>query len=477
LSLLLQQGLGAVFMLAFAAALHQFGPLLSDRGLLPISRWLEGRTFAQAPSLFHGRYSDRLYRQVCGLGLLLSLLAASGWLERGPVLLCTGGWLLLTFLYLSLVNVGQRFYGFGWESMLVEAGFFTAFLGPGWMRPGPAAVLGLRWMLLRTELGAGLIKLRHDRCWRDLTCLYYHYETQPVPNGLSWYFHRLPRWFHRLGVLGSHLVQVVVPFGLFLPQPLATWAGLAIIAHQGWLIASGNYAWLNWLTVVLAFSAFPGPAGAVRPLWWELVQLALLLFTVKLSHKPFLNLTRKTQLMNASFNNWRLVNAYGAFGSVSRERYEVVLQGSSELFPQVAEDWREYEFWAKPGDPARCPPQIAPYHLRLDWVIWFLPLGLPLAMVSADTPERRLAWRYESWFVQFMNGLLENDPGLTGLLRTNPFGGGKGPRTVRALIFHYRYTTAAERRASGRWWVRTQVGVYLPDFHGDLGGSSRAQRS
>jgi hypothetical protein len=42
----------------------------------------------------------------------------------------------------SIVNVGQTFYGFGWESMLVEAGFLAAFLGP---RPRPhLPVLSLR---------------------------------------------------------------------------------------------------------------------------------------------------------------------------------------------------------------------------------------------------------------------------------------------------------------------------------------------
>lgn len=453
---MLQQALGAIYLIAFLSALHQFGPLLSSQGLLPIPEFLQRRSFKQAPSLFHWHYSDRLYRAVCWLGMLLSGLALGGQLGLP-------GWLLLTFLYLSLVNVGQRFYGFGWESMLVEAGFFAAFM-PGW-----AASWALRWMLFRTEMGAGLIKLRHDRCWRDLSCLDYHYETQPVPNPWSWYFHRLPRWFHRLSVLGSHLIQLVIPFGLFLPQPWARWAGLAIMAHNGWLIVSGNYAWLNWLTLVLALSALtiPAPGG--------FLQWPLLLFTLWLSKEPLLNLTRKTQLMNYSYNPWRLVNAYGAFGSVTRQRYEVVLQGSYELLP-AAGDWKEYEFWAKPGLPGRRPPQIAPYHLRLDWLIWFVPLGLTLDLSLRDRPERRLAWRYETWFIALMDRILRNDPSITGLLRHNPFSGGQPPTTVRAVIYHYRYTTAEERANTGDWWVRTQVGVYLPDYSGGLGRSS-AQRS
>src|SRR5262249_26050982 len=117
-------------------------------------------------------------------------------------------------------------------------------------------ILILRWMLFRTELGAGLIKLRHDRCWRDLICLFYYYETQPLPNPLSWYFHQLPKMMHRFAVLVSHVVQLVVPFGFFAPQPYSSLAGGLTVFHQLWLIISGNYSWLNWLTVVLGITAF-----------------------------------------------------------------------------------------------------------------------------------------------------------------------------------------------------------------------------
>ena len=121
-------------------------------------------------------------------------------------------WFMLYGLYLSIVNVGQTFYGFGWESMLLEAGFFAAFLGPEKSMPGWIPITVLKWMLLRTELGAGLIKLRGDPYWRDLTCLIYHHETQPMPNPLSRFFHHRPEWFHKSGVVFSHFVQLVVPF-------------------------------------------------------------------------------------------------------------------------------------------------------------------------------------------------------------------------------------------------------------------------
>ena len=119
-------------------------------------------------------------------------------------------------------------------------------------------LLLFRWLAFRVELGAGLIKLRGDPCWRDLTCMDYHHETQPMPNPLSWYFHRLPRAFHRAEVLGNFVAQLGAPFLLFLPQPIAgarracSWS-----ATQAYLVLSGNYAWLNVLTMVIAVVGGP----------------------------------------------------------------------------------------------------------------------------------------------------------------------------------------------------------------------------
>lgn len=124
-------------------------------------------------------------------------------------------WAVLWALYLSIVNVGQTWYGFGWESLLLETGFLAVFLGNERTAP-PVIVLWLmRWVLFRVEFGAGMIKLRGDRCWRDLTCLYYHHETQPMPGPLSWYFHHLPKLFHRVEVAANHVTQLLVPVLLF----------------------------------------------------------------------------------------------------------------------------------------------------------------------------------------------------------------------------------------------------------------------
>lgn len=464
--LLVQRGMAALYLIAFIVVLRQFKPLLGEHGLLPVPNFVRHVHFRHAPSIFCWRYSDRLLSVVAWTGIALSLLAVSGLSERGPIWLSLATWLILWWLYLSIVNVGQSFYAFGWESMLVEAGFFTAFMLPARVESPLIPVLILRWMLFRTELGAGLIKLRHDRCWRELTCLFYHYETQPLPNPLSWYFHRLPRFMHKFSVLFSHFVQVLVPFLLFAPQPTASIAGGLIIFHQLWLIVSGNYSWLNWLTVVLGVTAFSDsvlaliiplsiPHSAPRPLWINILLYVLGAATVLLSIKPMLNLFSRNQLMNYSYNRFHLVNTYGAFGSVSRERYEVVIEGTDDFLVTHETEWREYQFKAKPGDPKRRPPQIAPYHLRLDWLMWFLQFSV------AHTSQGIYTQGYEVWFMKLVQKLLENDRETVRLLRDNPFHE-TPPKLIRALFYLYRYTNARERRQSGAWWTRQLIDIYLP---------------
>lgn len=460
--LILQRGMAAIYLVAFISVVRQFKPLLGERGLLPAPDFLEHTTFREAPSLFHWHYSDRLLDLAAWTGVFVSACALCGLTEAGPIWLSIAAWLLLWMLYLSIVNVGQTFFGFGWESMLLEAGFFTAFLGPAHLEPSLIPILALRWMLFRTEIGAGLIKLRHDPCWRDLTCLYFHYETQPLPNPLSWYFHRLPRASHRFGVLFSHFVQVVVPFGLFAPQPYASIAAAITMFQQLWLIISGNYSWLNWLTLLLGFAAiddhFFGAAAsslAARPLGFDILLYILAAATILLSIKPVLNLFSKHQLMNFSYNRFHLVNTYGAFGSVGRERYEIIIEGTTDSVISPATEWHEYNFKAKPGDLKRTPPQIAPYHLRLDWMIWFLPFAVA---VTANGIGVR---GYDIWFLRFIRKLLSNDPAILSLMGKNPFTDNP-PQNIRAQFYRYHYTDPKTKAATGAWWTRELLGVYLP---------------
>jgi hypothetical protein len=457
--LVIERGLGLTYLLAFLVALNQFPALLGERGLLPVPRYLGSAGFGEAPSLFHLRYSDRLLRAVALTGVALSVSLVLGLLQAGPLWLPMLGWFVLWVLYLSIVNVGQRFYAFGWESLLLEAGFLAIFLGNARTAPPFPILILFRWLAFRLELGAGLIKLRGDPCWRDLTCMDYHHETQPMPNPLSWYAHRLPRAFHRIEVLGNYVAQLVAPFLLLLPQPIATIGGLVMLGTQAYLVASGNYAWLNLLTMVLVVSAIPDsfirtllpgagapPALAAPPLWFMVAVGAVTALVVVLSYWPVRNLLGGRQLMNAAFNRYHLVNTYGAFGSVTRERYEVVIEGTDadELSEQTV--WREYEFKAKPGDPRRRPPQVAPYHLRLDWLMWFAGISPSYA---------------QDWFRPFLTRLLEGDPAVVRLLRRNPFPDAP-PVRVRARYYRYRFTSRQKRRETGMWWMRELVGDYVP---------------
>ena len=179
-------------------------------------------------------------------------------------------WLVLWALYLSIVNVGQRLVRL--RLGVTAAGDRLSRGLPRQRRATAPPVLVLwllRWLLFRVEFGAGLIKLRGDRCWRDLTCLYYHHETQPMPGPLSWFFHHLPKPLHRVEVAANHVAQLVVPFALFAPQPVASMAAAIIIVTQLWLVLSGNFAWLNWLTIVLALSA-----RSTHPSWPPVLPVA-----------------------------------------------------------------------------------------------------------------------------------------------------------------------------------------------------------
>lgn len=467
-----QRVLALIYLLAFLGAATQFRALIGEHGLTPIPAYLRRTDWRRAPSLLRGRYSDRRFAILAWVGVVLSVLALLGITDAGAWWVSALAWLALWGLYLSIVNVGQTWWGFGWESLLLEAGFLAILLGPSSTAPPVLLIWGIRWLLFRVELGAGLIKWRGDQCWRDLTCLRYHHESQPAPGPFSWWFHRLPDPLHKVEVAANHVSQLLVPWLLLLPQPLATVAALVVLVTQGWLLVSGNFSWLNALTMTLALPAigvtvwrwvlpFDAPAHLHEPapVAASLV-VAVVAAVVAMSWPVVRNMAGPGQRMNASFNGWHLVNTYGAFGSVTRDRHEVIIEGmaasSDDRGPAAIGDryWQEYGFKAKPGDPHRRPRQIAPYHIRLDWLLWFVSLSP----------------RYgEVWLPRLAERLLEADGPTLGLLRTDPFDGAR-PEAVRIRLFRYRYTTGVERRETGDWWVRHPVGdliepVALVDGH------------
>ena len=228
------------------------------------------------------------------------------------------------------------------------------------------------------------------------------------------------------------------------------------IVFHATIMASGNLLWLNFLTIVLALPTIDGRylavvlpvrtpmlaqphsihKSAVMPwrCWW-----------LWMSVRPVMNMPSPRHVMNTSFNPFHLVATYGAFGGITRVRYEVAVEGTDEATPGLPK-WREYEFRGKPGDVARMQAQIAPYRLRLDWPMWFAAMGN--------------CYRHP-WFVHFVQKLLEGDAATLGLLRSNPFPDGP-PKYIRATLYRYNFATPAERRATGRWWRREQTGTWFP---------------
>jgi len=455
--LLLQRGIGLVYLIAFLVALNQFRPLCGENGLLSAPQFIRETPFHAAPSIFYLFPRDWAFVLFAWIGVLLALLALTGLSERFGIWVSLAVWALLWVIYLSYVNIGLTFYGFGWESMLLESGFLAIFLGAANTEPRAIMIWLFRWVLFRVMFGAGMIKWRGDPCWRDLSCLDYHFETQPMPNPLSWYFHWLPSWVHRAGVAFNHLVELLAPFCYFAPQPASAVAGVLVLMFQGTLMISGNFSWLSFLTMVLAVSTFDdAQLSRILPIARPQLESATSFqvaatwgvgfMVLVLSVRPVRNLLSSAQVMNTSYTSLHLVNSYGAFGSITRTRYEIVLEGTDDAVVTAATRWKEYQFKGKPGDPRSMPPQVAPYHLRLDWLMWF---------AAMPSPYR------DPWFIRLVERLLEGDQATLALLKENPFPG-HPPHQIRALHYRYRFTTAAERRRSGQWWDRELEGTYFP---------------
>lgn len=454
---ILQRGVAAIFVVAFLCAALQFRALLGSRGLLPIPHFLERSSFRARPSIFHAYYSDRFFAGICWIGVALAAALVLGLSDLVPLWASVLLWLTLWGLYLSIVNVGQTWYSFGWESLLLETGFLVAFLGNDETAPPLLILLLVRWLVFRVEFGAGMIKMRGDPCWRDLTCLDYHHETQPMPGPLSWFFHHLPRPLHRVETAGNHVAQLVIPFGLFAPQPVASIAAIIIVITQLWLVASGNFAWLNWLTILLACSVIdnrtvawltglpPPGTAATQPGWFTAVVCAVAAALLALSWRPARNLVSRRQRMNSTFDPYHLVNAYGAFGSISRTRDEIVLEGTADEHLSAHTQWQEYGFRGKPGDVRRLPRQFSPYHLRLDWLMWFAALSPSYA---------------QPWLTRLCVAMLTGDRTVLKLLKDNPFPE-QPPKHLRARLYRYRFTSVSELRSERAWWRRELLGDYM----------------
>lgn len=464
--------MGLVWFVAFLSAAQQFIPLVGHDGLLPADLLVERAVtkfgspwavFREVPSLFWFRCDDTMILAVTWTGVVISALVMCG-LANSVMML------VLWALYMSLLPIGQEWFGYGWDIQILETGFLGAMLCPWWdarpfpRRSPPILIIWLyRWLIFRIMLGAGLIKLRGDECWRDLTALDFHYETQPIPNPLSRWLHFAPKWTHQAGVLTNHFVELVVPWFGFYGRWSRHIAGVLMAGFMVVLILTGNLSFLNWLTIIpalaclddsfwrrvlprrlVAWSDTSAREGLGCPRPHLVLTVIYACVVVWLSGEPVKNLFfAKQQAMNSSFDKLHLVNTYGAFGSIDRERYELVFEGTTDSIPEMLTVWREYEFKAKPTDPMSRPVVITPYHYRLDWAAWF--------------PWSRQPGRNE-WVPHFLWKLLRNDPGTLSLLARNPFPE-EPPTWIRVSI--YRYHFAEPGNPEGAWWKRERVGQHI----------------
>src|SRR5699024_12414979 len=153
----------ALYFIALLASSNHFTALLGDNELSPAPQFLKRLLRQRTPSLFNWRTStssDRLLRSICVIGMLLSISVVAGGVQLGPAWVPIPAFLLMWWLYMSIVSIGQQFYGFGWESLILETGFIVGFLGTPQVAPPMLILLFLRWTLFRVEFGAGMIKMR-----------------------------------------------------------------------------------------------------------------------------------------------------------------------------------------------------------------------------------------------------------------------------------------------------------------------------
>ncbi|NCF70168.1 MAG: lipase maturation factor family protein [Chlamydiales bacterium] len=499
--------LGLVYFFAFFSLWWQFPGLLGENGILPASFYLhklsqlpQFSSFTDAilelPSIFWLNSSDEFMLMVAKVGVIFSLLLLCGFANVFILF-------LLWIFYFSFIQVGQRFYSFGWDILLCETGFLALFICPlyqvnNFFKKSPPHILIIwlfRFLAFRIMLGAGLIKLNaQEECWKDLTCLDYHYETQPIPNPISWYLHQLPKDFQHFSVLVNHFIELIIPFFLIGPRKLRIFGGICTIAFQFLLILSGNLSFLNWLTITTCLFCFDDrfychllstntkerfklflesfqrsrPAEAKLFTGRNFVAISFFTLSIYLAQYPIQNLLPqrgdvnfffqnylgtsnptpqlfpKRQLMNSSFNKMLIMNTYGAFGTVGKSRHEIIIYGTNE--DRITKDtkWLEYEFKYKPGSLIRRPPVIAPYQPRLDWQIWFAAMG---------------QYRNYPWFITLVAKLLENESVVLDLIAHNPFPESP-PKFIKADLFLYEFTSWNEE--SDHWWKRSKVGPYLP---------------
>jgi predicted DCC family thiol-disulfide oxidoreductase YuxK len=463
--------LGLCYLAAFVSFWVQADGLVGSDGILPFARyleWIRGQTgserFWLLPTLSWLSPTDHFLHGLCVAGVVASIFLVVGWL---PVPSSLAAWVL----YLSVAIDGQVFLEFQWDYLLLETGFLAIWLAPPLKRRFRAGIAAapvsrwlLRWLLFRLMFSSGWVKLASgDVNWRHLSALRFHYETQPLPPWTAWFLHQMPPWFQTVSALFLFFVELVVPILFFAPRRLRTFAFRMTILLQVLIAATGNYAFFNALAITLAVllvddqslperwtraaaSALPArtwPRAVLVPVAAVVIVASTVEFAASLERG--LTLPEPAVAVMRDLGSFRSFNGYGLFMVMTTERPEIVVEGSRD-----GTTWQPYEFRYKPGDPMRRPQFVEPHQPRLDWQMWFAALG---------------GYEQNLWVRSLLGRLLEGSPAVTGLLAKNPFAGNP-PRYVRAVLYDYRFTNATERRNSGAWWKRRELGLFCPVFEG-----------
>jgi hypothetical protein len=477
------RALGLIFFSAFYSLVFQIRGLIGPNGILPaqdyllqVARALGSARFWYAPTLFWWFSSDRFLLAVCIVGIVASLLLTLNISPRGMIAIC-----LVAFL--SFIAAAQDFASYQSDGMLLEAGFISLFFAPSGWRPrwgthDPPSRAGrylLVWLMFRIYFESGIAKiLGHDPEWRNFTAMDEYYQNGPLPTWIAWYVQHLPHGFHVATAFFTLALELVLIFAIFLPRPSRIVLFFLITPWQIAIILTSNYAFLNYLVMVLGilllddrFLArfFPrsswataanaqSPPPSTRPnvrgwqyylrmsaegvlLTWIFYATSALLLFMLAPTAPLL-----TGPIRA-LEPFRVANEFGLFAVMTRGRYEIEFQGSND-----GVTWTPYTFRYKPQDVREPPGIYAPYQPRFDWNLWFASLG---------------NWREYRFVLQVEERLLEGEPHVLALFANNPFQG-PPPGRVRAVLWQYWFTSWTEKRQQGLWWRREGVGLYAPSL-------------
>lgn len=442
------------YLFAFVSLHREVLALFGKEGISPITSYVHliktrlSRPLLQIPTLFFYRSDDQMLQWSVYLGIILSVIALLGILPS----IC---FVLLWVIYFSFYNVGSPFLRFQWDGLLLEVGFAACFVSLA--TPPPALIMIWLWVLLfRFLFASGLVKLRSG-CpeWASYKAMDYHFETQPLPNIGGYFTHNLLKPIMEWVTLGVFFFELVVPFLLLGNAMIRMIGGVLSLCFQFLIMATGNYAFFNLLTIALIASVFDNvylswiphtlisfqafPDTSVGTILLNIVGAVMVFLNlIMLTHFLFPLAIFETIIM--PFLQYSIMSSYGLFAVMTTIRDELIFEGSMD-----GKTWQPYVFKFKPQALNQRPKQIAPLQPRLDWQLWFVPLR-PL--------------RTENWVYMVIKRLLEGSKTVTSLFAQNPFSE-EPPKFIRIQSYRYHFSTLKEWKEKGNYWTRTPLGLYM----------------